>query len=179
MALIVAFGVTLVVVLGTGLYFIQHAPSEVHVRVREVRFSLDDGSAEPGADTSVLGRFVRAVSSQVVVDSVIEIESALPVSATLESVSWTVTVGGVDLGGGSTPPGIEQVVAADGTSAIMAQTRIPVAKIGEVMLRGRGPTVDVTGVAHVRVFGISTERKFEADATQIARGGTLADVMRR
>ncbi len=172
-------GFVLVVAAGLGFYFVQQAPSEVHVRVAEIRFSLDDGSGDPGADTSVLGRLVRAVGSEVVVDSLIEVQSDLPVSATVESVSWTIIVGGVNVGGGTTPPGVEQVVAADAASIITAQTRIPVTKIGQVMMRGRGPTVEVTGVAQLRVFGITIEREFEADAAQIARGGTLADVMAR
>ena len=179
LALVIAAGVAIVIVAGVELYFIQQAPSEVHVRVREMRFSIDDGSGEQGADTSVLGRLARAVTSQVVVDSWIEVESALPVSATLESVSWTITVGGVDVGGGATPPSAEQIIAADGASVITAKTRIPVTKIAKVLIQGRGATAEITGMARVRVLGISIEREFEADATQIARGGTLADVMGR
>ena len=179
LAAAVVLGVVIAIAAGAMVYVLRQAPSEVHVRVSEIRFSLDDGSGGAGADKSVFGRLARAVRSEVVVDSLIEVDSELPISATVESVTWTITVGGVDVGGGATPPGTEQVVAADGTSVITAQTRVPVTQIAKVLLHGSGPTVEVAGVARVRVWGFSIEQEFEADAAQVARGGTLEEVLAR
>ena len=101
----------------------------------------------------------------------------MPISATVENVTWTITVGGVEAGGGATPPGTEQVVAADAKSVIAAQTRIPVTKIAKALLYADAPTVQVTGTARVRVWGVGFEQEFEADAVQITRGGTLGEVL--
>jgi hypothetical protein len=181
LAVIIAFGIGVAAIAGTAFYFVQEAPSRIHVKVTDVRFSLDDGSGSAGAaaDQSAFGKLARAVRSEVVVDSVIEVDSTLPVSATLENVSWTITVGGVDVGGGSTPPDLEQVVAADGKSSFVAQTRFPVSKAASVLMHGRGPTVEVGGYAQVRVLGVSVEHVFEADVTQVVKGGTLEQVLSR
>ena len=164
---------------GVGFYFVRQAPSQVQIRVAEVRFSYDDGSDGAPVDDSVVGRLARAVRSEVIVDTFIEVESDLPVSATIQNVSWTVVVGGVNVGSGTTPPGVEQTVAADGTSVIEAQTRVPVSKIASVMLNAQGPTVDVAGTAEIRVLGVSVVREFEADAVRIVQGGTLNDLLSR
>ena len=75
LALVVALGVLLAVGFGLGITFVRQAKSEVSVRVTEMRFSLQDGSGRASGDKSVFGQLARAVGSEVVVDSVIEVDS--------------------------------------------------------------------------------------------------------
>ena len=173
-ALVVGAAIAVFVIAGAA--YLKHAISEVHVEVQGVSFSLDSKAPNRGG---LLGQLARVTSSEVIIDSELDVKNPLMLSADLEEVSWRILVGGADVGGGRTEPGKPQRIAAGKHSAVALRARVPLAKIAQLALRARGRDVKIVGTARVAVLGFSVEQDFVTDATRVLKGGSLGDILSR